>query len=146
MSLYLDTSCFLKLLIPEPETQSVQSAIEEELRVVVSIITEIESLVQLHAFQLGGNYSKRRLSKLLDRLEDYREMDPFEFRTVDPSIFETARNQILEGAVHCRTMDRLHLAAMQDLRMSRLLTNDKDQAEAARNLGFQVMLPSPERN
>lgn len=146
MSLYLDTSCFLKLLIPEPETQSVQSAIEEEPRVVVSIITEIESLVQLHAFQLGGNYSKRRLSKLLDRLEDYREMDPFEFRTVDPSIFETARNQILEGAVHCRTMDRLHLAAMQDLRMSRLLTNDKDQAEAARNLGFQVMLPSPERN
>ena len=141
MSLYLDTSCFLKLLIPEPETQSVQSAIEEEPRVVVSIITEIESLVQLHAFQLGGNYSKRRLSKLLDRLEDYREMDPFEFRTVDPSIFETARNQILEGAVHCRTMDRLHLAAMQDLRMSRLLTNDKDQAEAARNLGFQVMLP-----
>ncbi len=44
----------------------------------------------------------------------------------------------------CRTLDRLHLAAMEDLQVRRLLTNDAIQAEAANELGFQVILPQSE--
>ena len=78
MSIYLDTSCFLKLLIPEPESGPVQSTIEREKRVVVSIITVVESLAQLNALQLGGKYSRGHLNRLIERLEHYREVDPFE--------------------------------------------------------------------
>jgi len=40
---------------------------------------------------------------------------------------------------HCGTLDRLHLAAMELLGVSRLLTHDARQAQAARGLGFEVL-------
>ena len=52
-----------------------------------------------------------------------------------------ARQQVLSSAVYCRTADRLHLAAMEALGLRRLLTNDEQQATAARALGFGVLLP-----
>ena len=47
----------------------------------------------------------------------------------------------LPKRAYCATLDRLHLAAMQALGISRLLTNDAAQAKAARQLGFDVTLP-----
>src|SRR5262249_30145806 len=43
----------------------------------------------------------------------------------------------------CRTLDRLHLAAMQQLCIGRLLTNDHAQAAVARELGLEVVMPRP---
>jgi hypothetical protein len=43
--------------------------------------------------------------------------------------------------LHCRTLDRLHLAIMASIGMRRLLTNNDAQARAARRLGFDVFLP-----
>lgn len=47
----------------------------------------------------------------------------------------------LGRSVHCRTLDRLHLATMEALGLRRLLTNDVLQARAARALGFEVRTP-----
>ena len=47
----------------------------------------------------------------------------------------------LGRSVHCRTLDRLHLAAMQALGVRRLLTNDDIQTRAATALGFEVLRP-----
>ncbi len=80
---------------------------------------------------------------MLDLLEGLKGTDPFEFRGVDVSVFQTAKRQINSASVYCRTLDRLHLAAMEDLRVRRLLTNDSIQAEAASELGFQVIFPNP---
>jgi predicted nucleic acid-binding protein len=44
-------------------------------------------------------------------------------------------------SVHCRTLDRLHLAIMESLGATRLMTHDEAQAKAATELGFQVMRP-----
>jgi hypothetical protein len=44
-------------------------------------------------------------------------------------------------STYCRTLDRLHLAAMQVLEVHRLLTNDDTQARAARGLGFEITRP-----
>ena len=43
--------------------------------------------------------------------------------------------------MHCRTLDRLHLAAMEALGLRRLLTNDEIQGRAAKARGFEVLLP-----
>ena len=142
MPLYLDTSCFLKLFLTEPETESVHELIELEQRVIISTVTELETLTQIYGYYKGGRYSKQKLNNLLKRLEGHRNKDPFEFRGVDISVFQTAKRQINSASVYCRTMDRLHLAAMEDLRVRRLLTNVSIQAEAANEMGFQVIFPN----
>ncbi len=141
MPLYLDTSCFLKLFFTEPETESVHELLATEQRVIISFITELETLSQIYGNFVGGRYSKRKLNDFLSRLEGHRNKNPFEFRVVDISIFQIARRQINSTSVHCRTLDRLHLAAMEELKVRRLLTNDRIQAKAAIDLGFQVILP-----
>ena len=45
------------------------------------------------------------------------------------------------GKTHCRTLDRLHLAAMEELNVRRLMTNDASQAAAARAMGLEVLTP-----
>ncbi len=47
--IYADTSCLLKLLRPELLSGMVWSAIQAEESVVVSVLAELETLVQLKA-------------------------------------------------------------------------------------------------
>ena len=46
-----------------------------------------------------------------------------------------------EAKLHCRSLDRLHLAAMEELGIKRLMTHDFRQAEAAREMGIDVVMP-----
>ena len=54
MSLYLDTSCLLKMLFPEPETHRVMQRVAVEEHVVVSTLARLEAVVQVHARVVGG--------------------------------------------------------------------------------------------
>ncbi len=47
--IYADTSCLLKVLRPEPLSEAVWSAINEEVLGIVSVLAELETLVQLKA-------------------------------------------------------------------------------------------------
>jgi len=77
-------------------------------------------------------------------LAEFRATDPFRFRPFPGSVFETAfRQHVGAGRTHCRTLDRLHLAAMTELDVARLMTHDVAQAWAARALGFEVVTPGP---
>ncbi len=64
------------------------------------------------------------------------------FVEVSGAIVATALKQHrAAGRIHCRAFDRLHLAAMEELGARRLMTNDKNQAAAAKALGFEVITP-----
>lgn len=80
---------------------------------------------------------------MLQRVEAVLRMAPYEPTCCPGDLIEMAETQLrpLRRPVHCRTLDRLHLAAMEGLGLRRLLTNDDTQAAAARALGFQVVLP-----
>jgi predicted nucleic acid-binding protein len=143
MALYLDTSCLLKLLFPEPESRRVADLLALEPRVLVSGLVRLEALVQIGARLSGGMLTKRTAGRLVVRMEEILGLAPFESVTTPADLSEIAADQILPlgRTVHCRTLDRLHLAAMQALSVDRLLTNDDIQAAAARELGFHVSLP-----
>ncbi|NQX01840.1 hypothetical protein HQ447_14385 [bacterium] len=66
---------------------------------------------------------------------------PFTVATLTGDVFRAALAQHLSTTVHCRSLDRLHLAAMEELKITRLMTHDTRQAEAARELGYQVTSP-----
>jgi predicted nucleic acid-binding protein len=140
--IYLDTSCLLKLLLEEPESQAVRLAVAREADVIVSALTELETSVQLRAGWLAGEYRQARYRAYIGRLNAFRAFDPFRFRPLPGSLFATALRQDRgAGRVHCRTLDRLHLAAMEELGVRRLMTNDAAEAAGATALGFEVMSP-----
>jgi len=139
---YLDTSAMLKLLWTEPESDAVRQHVAREDLVVVSALAELETEVQLTAAWLAGRYREAAWRRLLAKLAEFRGTEPFAFRSLPATLFETARRrQRASGRVHCRTLDRLHLAAMEELDVSRLVTHDATQAQAARALGFEVLMP-----
>ena len=140
--IYLDSSCLLKLLLTEPESEAVRQAVAREEDVVVSALTELETAVQLRAGRLGAVFGERRYRAYLDQLERFRDVDPFRFLPLPGTVFQTAlRQQRRARQPHCRSLDRLHLAAMEELGLRRLMTNDVTQAIGARSLGFEVLRP-----
>lgn len=140
--IYLDTSCLLKLLLEEPESEAVRMTVAREAEVVVSALTELETAVQLRAGWLAGEYRERRYRAYVARLALFRKTDPFRFQPLAGSLFQTALRQDREARrIHCRTLDRLHLAAMEELGLRRLMTTDIAEAAGATALGFEVVTP-----
>ncbi len=143
MALYLDTSCLLKVFFPEPETARTLALIAAEPRVLVSSLTRLETLSQVHARVAAGLLSLARAGRLRHRIEAVLELAPYEQVRCAADIIDIAEAQInvAARAGYCRTLDRLHLATMHALGTQRLLTNDDTQAAAARTLGLTVVLP-----
>jgi predicted nucleic acid-binding protein len=140
--IYLDSSCLLKLLIEEPESEAVRQAVTREDEVIVSALTELETAVQLRAGWLGGTYRERRYRAYQAQLNAFKETDPFRFVSLPGTVFQTALRQHRDARnLHCRSLDRIHLAAVDELGLRRLMTNDAAQAAGARVLGFEVLTP-----
>jgi predicted nucleic acid-binding protein len=140
--IYLDTSCLLKLLLEAPESEAVRRAVAREAEMIVSGLTELETAVQLRAAWLAGEYRERRYHAYVRQLSTFRDTDPFRFRPLAGSVFQTAMRQDREARrIHCRPLDRLHLAAMEELGLRRLMTHDAAQAAGAKALGFAVVSP-----
>lgn len=140
MSLYLDTSCWLKLVLREPESERVRSLALSESRLVVSALTRLEARQTLLAMLLGGEITRAQHRRLEIVLNEMLAISPFDLVRFPPDALEQVEQQ-LSRAAYCRTLDRLHLAVMESLGLRRLLTNDDQQATAARALGFEVILP-----
>jgi predicted nucleic acid-binding protein len=140
--IYVDTSCFLKLFRPEILSEAVWRAVEREAAVIVSVLTELETHVQLKAAWKGGRLSQNQFRQAEARLGLMRNQSPFDFRTLGGAVFQTALRQHRNSREHhCRSLDRLHLAAMEELKLSRLMTHDEAQAGAALEAGFEVVRP-----
>jgi predicted nucleic acid-binding protein len=140
--IYIDTSCLLKLLRDEPESADVRNAIQQEEKVIISSLTELEAEIQLQGAMMAGEIRSSQLRQYQARLIAMRNLDPFHFRYLPAAVFSTALRQHRHAqAVYCRTLDRLHLAAMVELNTGRLMTLDQVQGKVASSLGFQVLSP-----
>jgi predicted nucleic acid-binding protein len=140
--IYADTSCLLKVLRPEPLSEAVWSAISDEAAVIVSVLAELETLVQFKADWTGGILTRKQWRQVETQFGILRNQPPFEFRALPAAVFQTAlRQHRNSGDKHCRSLDRLHLAAMEELKVSRLMTHDEGQAKAAIEAGFEVIRP-----
>lgn len=138
---YIDTSCLLKLLFPEPESASVARLVHAETVVVVSALTRVESEQQIVARRLGGHLTASKQRKIQAGLAALLDQSPFQTMGLGSALWDLALVQMSQAKVHCRTLDRLHLAAMSKLGVRRLITHDQRQAAAATDLGFEVIMP-----
>lgn len=140
--IYIDSSCLLKVFRFEPESAAVLQAVNRETVVIVSVLAELEVMIQLKADHLAGDLTRPRWRQLEAQFAVLRNQPPYEFRHLPTAIFQTAlRQHRNSGGGHCRTLDRLHLAAMEELEVARLMTNDDHQAKAATAAGFEIIRP-----
>jgi uncharacterized protein len=124
---YLDSSAFVKLVLPEPETRALLAALEGVERLVASEILEIEAL---RATRRGGGDTVAARSqlgavRLLPLSSEIRrrasELEP-------PSV---------------RSLDAIHLATALSLgeRLGGLYTYDERMSCTAREAGLDVQAP-----
>ncbi len=139
--IYIDTSSLLKLVITDRLSTWVELAIASEPMVIVSSLGELEASVQLRALTRGGILRPNRVQQVGEKLALILKSAPFVIRSLSGTVFSSAVTQHEKAKTHCRSLDRLHLAAMEELQISRLMTHDARQAEAARELGYEVISP-----
>ena len=139
--IYIDTSSLLKLVIPDEYSTPVGEAVAAENKIFVSSLTRLEALVQIRAKHLGGTITAAAAGKILDKFALMLASEPFVCRDLSGFVFTTAIHQHGNTTAHCRSLDRLHLAAMEEIGVRRLMTHDTRQAEAAVALGYKVFSP-----
>jgi predicted nucleic acid-binding protein len=139
---YVDTSCLLRLFRPDAASAAVRGAVGAESVVIISTLTQLEALAQMKAAWKAGDITRPQWRRLAVELGLLRNQPPFEFRSLPSSLFQAAlRQHRNSGVLHCRTLDRLHLAAMEELHLTRLMTHDDAQAAAAESLGYSIVKP-----
>lgn len=134
MHLYLDASALVKLIAPERHSRELDQAARGRSVVSAEIaITELTRATNRVSREAPASAAtlQRRLSSLLESIT---------FLRVDRSIFELAGRL---DAPHLRTLDAIHLAcaliAGDDVET--FVTYDRQQAQAARVAGFEVLAP-----
>lgn len=141
-SLYVDTSCFLKLLFPEPEARRTAELIAAKGSVAVSTLGRLETLVQIQGRVAGKRLAASVAARLRRRIDVLLESAPFDLVPCPPDIMELAETQMRsKPRSHCRTLDRLHLAVVESLGLRCILTNDAGQGAAARAFGLEAVFP-----
>ncbi len=139
--IYIDTSSLLKLVVTDVHSAAVEEATLNEPIVVVSSLTDLEVYVQLRGLARTGKMKPRLTARAEKDLTQILGSRPFMSRELKATIFFNALQQHKRSNTHCRSLDRLHLAAMEEMGVRRLMTHDGRQAEAARELGDEVVMP-----
>ncbi|CAB4743670.1 unannotated protein [freshwater metagenome] len=125
MSSYIDSSAALKLVVEERESEALVRWLDEHPEIVGTLLVETE--VRRAARRMAVPQSA-----VTEMLEGVTLHD------VTPGTFREA------GALpgdHLRSLDALHLAAALRLGCRTVVTYDARMAEAARELGFDVVAP-----
>ncbi len=130
---YLDTSAFVKLVLPEPETAALVAALTTTTRLVASEILEVEALraARRASGEDGATAARAQLAgvRLLPLTDGIRrraaELEP----------------------VTLRSLDAIHLATALDLgeRLADVYAYDVRLAAAATDAGLRVCAPAVER-
>lgn len=124
---YLDTSAALKLLVQEDESDLLAATIDAESPDLVGcwlLETELRRAVQRE-----GALNQQGVSEFLDGIDIYE---------VPSSLFREAG--LLPG-LSLRSLDAIHLAAAVRIGVDHVLTYDRGMAQAAVDLGLNVLAP-----
>ena len=122
---YLDSSAAVKLLVEEPESVALARWVDEHSDLVGALLVETE--LRRTAQRIG--LPQASVTELLRRVT-LHEMPSGLFREAGA----------LPG-VRLRSLDALHLTAALRLRCRAVVTYDARMADAATELGFDVVTP-----
>jgi predicted nucleic acid-binding protein len=137
---YLDASAFVKLFVPEPESDNLNQALAGLTDVIVSDLALTEM-----ASALGRRTREQRLTREeAQRL--YREASKLHAAShhaeLTPPIHRHAERLMLSFPIPLRALDALHLATALDAEAATVVTFDPQLRDAAASQGLFVAPPS----
>ncbi len=136
MTVYLDTSTVLRVLLRQPKPLSIWARWE---RAYASELVHVEACRVIDRLRLGGALDDQGVAEAREQLG--RIEDAIAAVTLSRAVLERAA---LPMATAVKTLDAIHLASAMLLRERRGLelsfaTHDPQQARAARALGFDCL-------
>jgi predicted nucleic acid-binding protein len=126
---YADSSALVKLLVSEPETQSLRRELADEPVVVTSALAQVEVRRALRIQTRGSREGDEEARKLFAKCR---------FLQITRGIVELAGD--LASAV-LRSLDAIHLASALRVDPDLLITYDRKLAEAAVAARLRVLAP-----
>jgi predicted nucleic acid-binding protein len=137
---YIDSSAFAKLYIPEPESDALDEYLQGRRNLIISDLTVTEVISAVARRKREGGLNSKRAREIHDAV--ISDMRSGSFRCLDsgPSIHREAERILLSTeSVHLRTLDALHIALAISGSARLLITFDSRLAEVASLLGLQLV-------
>jgi uncharacterized protein len=129
MIAYVDTSAAAKLLIEEPESETLATYLDKLVADDVSLMSSILLETELRRLAVRGDVNQVLVSQVLHR---------FDLIEPDRAMFMEAG--LLPGP-HLRTLDALHIITAVRVGADTLVGYDARQRDAAGSLGISVVSP-----
>ena len=134
--LYIDTSAYLCMLLGEAGSDRL-SAETDGAELLSSVLLVLETRRNLVRLARGGHLSAAAYKRCVDRLEEDRGLFVLRDLTLD-----LCASNLMPALATPRSLDLVHLRTALWFHasepLSRFVTLDTDQAEAARELGLPV--------
>ncbi|HMC14826.1 MAG TPA: type II toxin-antitoxin system VapC family toxin [Albitalea sp.] len=139
MSVYIDTSAFIKRYVNEATSERLDeflASVEEDLVISPLGLTEFESMLQRRLRQ--RDFDQDYLDRTRDLLGRDIESAVWSIQPFDPNIIPHATRLIRELKTPLATLDAIHLASAQAYGCKSLATGDRHVGRAAELCGLVV--------
>ena len=142
---YWDTSCLLKLYVPEKDSALIRAYLLEGVNVVTSEITRLEFWAALVRKEKSGDLNPGGARKALAAYDADVAAQMILVKPISAAVaerFEAIMEQSGEHtpAIWLRTLDGIHIATAADAAESEMVATDKRLREAASKFNF-VLYP-----
>jgi predicted nucleic acid-binding protein len=144
-SFYFDTSVFLKLLVPEPESERIFHFVQKHhVAIPYTRLMELETENTLQAKFYRKEMSAKQLENCLHLIRIFlSEGKLFRPALSLDELFLDALDHLskITASTGCRTLDLLHIVSAQKLGFQKIVTTDLRQAQAATFHGLEAIHP-----
>jgi uncharacterized protein len=134
---YLDTSVLVAYYCPEPMSDQVQDFLSNQVKPVISLLTEVELFSAIARKVRMGDLRRKDGERIIAKLLSHLDSDLFSIYSVQPHHWRLARGWIGLFKTPLRTLDALHLA-IASAEDCELVTSDQQLVKAAEKLGVKV--------
>lgn len=137
--IYADTSALMKRYIAEPKSTAFDAFFMERAPVAASRLTVVEMRCGLARRRRAGQIDSGLEKRIIEEMRtDIQDGAIALFPVTDGPVADAFHLLGRAADVPLRTLDALHLSLAQALGASDFATADRNQAEAARLLGFRI--------
>jgi len=140
VAIYLDSSAFVKLYVPEAESERVDALLRGRRGLMLSDLTVTEALSAVARRMREGGLSTNIAVDIREAMLADAASDAFERLDLFSSVHREAERLLFNSAtVPLRTLDALHIALALSGSATHVLTFDRHMQAAAAIVGLQVI-------
>jgi hypothetical protein len=139
MSPYVDTSALAKWYLNEPFSEKFESFIQQQSTAVISRLTVVEFRCLLARRRRAGEITKAVETRVFNTFEEDIRAGFLQIHPVADEHLIAALALITRLArFPLRTLDAMHLAIAQGIRVRHLATADRTMASAGNAIGLEI--------